>query len=73
MNYDFFVSDIPSQKVTAPNQNLHTVESLGVKSWSAADAIDTLIAAGATPSKVVFGVAYYGHSYYVPGITDDSW
>jgi len=73
MNYDFFVSDITSQSVTAPNQNLYTVESLGVENWSASSAVEAMIAAGATPKKLLFGVAYYGHTYSVPGITDDSW
>lgn len=73
MNYDFFVSDIVGQSTTAPNQNLYTVESLGVKNWSASDAIDALLNAGATPSKVIFGVAYYGHTYQIGTVSDDSW
>lgn len=73
MSYDYFVSDIDSADKTAPNQNLHTVSALGVPKWSASDSIEALLANGATASKVLFGVAMYGHTYYVPGITDNSW
>jgi len=71
MTYDYFVSDIPSQNVTAPNQNLNSVAQL--ENWSVVDTIKVYKQLGATPAKLLLGVAYYGHTYYVPGITDDSW
>jgi len=73
MSYDYFVSDISSASKTAPNQNLNTVSSLGVDNWSVSDSITKLISSGATASKVLLGIAYYGHTWYVPGITDNSW
>lgn len=71
MSYDYYVSDIPSQNITAPNQNLNDVAQ--EKGWSVSSSISLFKQLGATPSKLLLGVAYYGHTYYVPHITDDSW
>ena len=74
MSYDYFVSDIDSANVTAPNSLLHPLGLPGFPSnWNTEDSIKAYIAAGATASKLVLGLAYYGHTWYTPGITDDSW
>lgn len=79
MTYDYFVSDIASASITAPNQLLNNIGSVKgfedpvFKTWSTTDSIQAFIKAGATPSKMVMGIAYYGHTWHVPGIQDDSW
>lgn len=71
MTYDYWVSDIKGANVTAPNQNLHSIAALA--DWSVADTIDTYLNLGASKEKLLLGIAYYGHTWYVPGITDNSW
>jgi len=53
---------------------LHPVKETGFPDdWSTSNTIKAYKDAGATPSKMVLGLAYYGHTWYVPGVTDDSW
>jgi len=52
---------------------LYDVPELGFSDWSAAAAIDAMIENGATASKIIFGIAYYGHHWYAPGLSGDSW
>lgn len=74
MTYDYYVADIKSANFTAPNQNLHTIpgDEFADK-WSVEETVKAYKDAGATPSKMKLGVAFYAHSWYVPGIKDDSW
>jgi len=79
MTYDYFVSDIDSATVTAPNSLLYPLTGKAQNGtpwphpWSTKDTLDAMLQAGATPSKMVLGLAYYGHTWFVPGINDDSW
>jgi len=74
MTYDYYVADIKSADFTAPNQNLHAIEGAEFeKYWSVADTVKAYKGAGATPSKMKLGVAFYAHSWYVPGLSGDEW
>lgn len=72
MSYDFWVAGIDSATFTAPNQNYQDVDVLEDR-WGVKACIDGYKDGGATPSKLIVGLAYYGHHWYVPGITDNSW
>jgi len=41
--------------------------------WSTDTSCKAYLDAGATPAKMILGLAFYGHTWYTPGITDDSW
>lgn len=74
MTYDYFVSDIASASKTAPNQNLHNPSSTsGLFEWSIDYTVQGYIKAGATPSKMLLGIAMYGHTYYAPGLSGSAW
>ena len=69
MTYDYYVSDIKSANITAPNQNLYSVDGPGfVNQWSTSDTVKAYKEAGADPSKLWLGLAFYGHSWYVPDL-----
>jgi chitinase len=67
MTYDYTVSDIPSSKWTAPNSPLYPVNAANVNNMSVATTIEGYLKAGATPGKVLVGIPYYGHTWYIPG------
>lgn len=74
MTYDYYVSDIKTASYTAPNQPLHTVEGdKFVNHWSVADTVKAYEDAGATKSKMNIGLAFYAHSWFVPGLDGDEW
>jgi len=73
MSYDYTVSDIADSPITAPNENLYPPPaSTGIWNDSVATTIEGYIAAGIPPSKMSVGVAYYGHAWYVPGLTSEA-
>lgn len=74
MTYDYYVSDIKSANITAPNQNLYSVQGEGfVNQWSTSDTVKAYKEAGGSPDKLWLGLAFYGHTWYVPNIKDDGW
>ena len=70
MTYDYTVSDIEDSPVTAPNEPLYppTEDNVAQKD-SVSTTIDGYLNAGIPASKLSVGIAYYGHSWYVPGMT----
>lgn len=74
MTYDYYVSDIKSANITAPNQNLYSVTGPGfVEQWSTSDTVKAYKEAGAAPNKLWLGLAFYAHSWYVPDVQGDDW
>jgi len=74
MTYDYFVADIASASKTAPNENLKDPESSsGLFQWGVEYSIKGYLAAGASPSKMLLGVALYGHTWYAPGLSGSAW
>eukprot|EP01083_Nonionella_stella_P259126 885056_1 len=75
MNYDYTVSDITDSSITAPNENLYPAPaSTGIWNDSVSVTINGYIAAGVPAAKMSVGIAYYGHAWYVPGLTSqDDW
>ena len=74
MSYDYTVSDITSATITAPNEPLYPPDTAGVWNDSVSVTIDGYINLGVSPSKMTVGIAYYGHLWFVPGLTtQDQW
>ena len=74
MDYDYSVSDIDSATVTAPNQPLYppASESATVSQDSVSTTVEGYINAGVNASMLNLGIAYYGHLWYVPGLSGQS-
>eukprot|EP01084_Bolivina_argentea_P228814 386362_1 len=73
MSYDYTVSDITSSSKTAPNEPLNPpAASSGIWNDSVSTTIDGYLAMGIDPSKMSVGIAYYGHSWYVPGLSSQA-
>lgn len=69
MTYDYYVADIKNADFTAPNQPLHTVDCPECsKRWSVEESVKAYEQGGATKSKMKLGIAFYAHSWYVPGL-----
>jgi len=73
MSYDYSVSDIESANVTAPNMPLYTPKIEGVPEWGMDYSVQGYLDAGVAADKIILGVALYGHTWYVPGLTGDEW
>merc|ERR1719203_1742168 len=75
MTYDYTVSDITESPITAPNEPLYPPDaSTGIWNDSVSVTINGYLAAGIPAAKMNVGVAYYGHLWYVPGMTSqDQW
>eukprot|EP00483_Globobulimina_turgida_P002480 UN02484 len=73
MNYDYTVSDLEDSPITAPNENLYPAPaSTGIWNDSVSVTINGYLAAGIPPAKMAVGVAFYGHAWYVPGLSSQS-
>jgi len=73
MSYDYTVSDIADSPVTSPNEPLYPpTESTVPQKDSVATTINGYLAAGIPASQMSVGIAYYGHMWYVPGLTAQS-
>ncbi len=69
MTYDYTVSNIEHSPVTAPNEPLYpSPQSKG----SVSTTINGYLAQGIPAKKMSVGIAYYGHSWYVPEMTKES-
>lgn len=68
MSYDYTVSDIADSPVTAPNEPLYPPPSSQnvPQNDSVSSTINGYLAQGIPASKMTVGIAYYGHSWYVP-------
>jgi len=74
MSYDYWVSDIESANITAPNQPLKSSTNPKLDTvWGTDYTVKGYIRDGVPAEKLVLGLAYYGHSWYVPGLTGNAW
>jgi GH18 family chitinase len=78
MTYDYTVSDVVGAEaaVLAPNQPLYTPANPAVTQMSVNYTISNYLAAGVHPSKIMLGIALYGHTWFSPGLADggsDKW
>lgn len=76
MSYDYSVSDIPTASHTAPNMGLYnTSDSIPAPGdrWGIDYTVSGYLAAGVPKHKIVVGLAFYGHSWYVPGLSGTQW
>jgi len=70
MNYDYTVSDIPSEQPLSPNQPLFN-PTTPVVQWSINYTVQGYLALGVPPNKMMVGLAMYGHTWYSPNL--DNW
>ena len=75
MSYDYTVSadTDPSFAVTAPNEPLWDPHAGPLPNDSVSTTINGYLASGATADKLVVGIAFYGHTWFLPGLTGDEW
>lgn len=73
MSYDYTVSDIADSPVTAPNEPLYPPPASAdvPQNDSVSSTINGYLAQGIPASKMSVGIAYYGHSWYVPNAGSD--
>ena len=73
MAYDYTVSDTSSSSMTAPNQPLSAPSTTSsISQDNVESTINTYLKSGADPSQLVLGIAYYGHTWYLPGMSSGS-
>ena len=74
MSYDYTVSDITDSTITAPNEPLYPPPASAnvPQNDSVSSTINGYLAQGIPAEKMSVGVAYYGHTWYVPGLKDES-
>merc|ERR1712048_1117667 len=72
MNYDYTVPDIPGPAgaTMSPNQPLYTPSAKGSLQMSVDYTVKGYLAAGVPASKIMVGVAFYGHTWYAQGMSD---
>eukprot|EP01065_Artemidia_motanka_P008473 TRINITY_DN14277_c0_g1_i1.p1 TRINITY_DN14277_c0_g1~~TRINITY_DN14277_c0_g1_i1.p1 ORF type:complete len:457 (+),score=184.19 TRINITY_DN14277_c0_g1_i1:75-1445(+) len=75
MTYDYSVSDLDTANLTAPNCPLNNPKGLSgdAASWSVSTTVDDYLAAGVPASKILVGIALYGHTWYTPGLSGKQW
>ena len=75
MTYDYTVSaeTDPGFRTTAPNEPLYNPGVGLLPNDSVSTTIEGYLAAGAIADKLVVGIAFYGHTWYIPGLTGDEW
>ena len=72
MTYDYTVSDITDSPLTAPNEPLYSPDMSSLSNDSVSSTINGYLANDIPASQLSVGVAYYGHSWYVPSLGSDS-
>lgn len=72
MSYDYAVSDVTAVNGTSPNAPLYTPPDAPVQ-MSVNDTVVSYLQAGVPASKIMVGVALYGHTWYVPGLAGTAW
>lgn len=70
MNYDYAVPDIEDGALMSPNQPLYTPKAPALQ-MSVNYTISGYLADGVPPSKIMVGMAMYGHTWYKTGL--DNW
>ena len=71
MTYDYTVSDIEDSKLTAPNMPLYAPpDDVGIWTLSINSTVQGYLAEGVPPSKLQVGIAFYGHTWYVPSLLE---
>jgi len=73
MSYDYAVSDLPDSgaAIASPNCPLYMPPPPAVQ-MSVNQTIGDYIAAGISPKKIMVGIPFYGHTWYIPGASS-SW
>lgn len=74
MSYDYTVSDVPGAggAMTSPNQPLFNPDPPALQ-MSLSDTVEGYLALGVPASKIQAGLAYYGHTWYKPGLDEKTW
>lgn len=70
MNYDYTVPDVPGGSTMSPNQPLYTPSEAGSLQMSVDYTVQGYLKAGVPASKIMVGVAFYGHTWYAKGMSD---
>jgi GH18 family chitinase len=71
MTYDYTVSDIEDSPLTAPNMPLFAPpDDLGIWTLSINSTVQGYLASGAPANKLKVGIAFYGHTWYVPSLLE---
>merc|ERR1711991_624241 len=71
MNYDYTVPDVPGGSTMSPNQPLYVPSASGTVQMSVDYSVQGYLKAGVPASKIMVGVAFYGHTWYAQGMS--SW
>jgi len=71
MNYDYTVPDVPGGSTMSPNQPLYVPSASGTLQMSVDYSVQGYLKAGVPASKIMVGVAFYGHTWYAQGMS--SW
>lgn len=70
MSYDYAVSDLPTPSVTSPNCPLYNPSQPSAVQMSVNQTLFNYLNAGVPPSKIMIGLALYGHTWYTPGASN---
>jgi len=73
MSYDYAVPDIANGAPMSPNSPLYTPTSPNAVQMSINYSIQGYLEAGVPAKKIMLGVPLYGHTWYRPGMSSDSW
>eukprot|EP00618_Florenciella_parvula_P001394 CAMPEP_0119521112 /NCGR_PEP_ID=MMETSP1344-20130328/36919_1 /TAXON_ID=236787 /ORGANISM="Florenciella parvula, Strain CCMP2471" /LENGTH=533 /DNA_ID=CAMNT_0007559059 /DNA_START=6 /DNA_END=1607 /DNA_ORIENTATION=+ len=73
MTYDYSVSDVEGASTTAPNMPLFSASDSGALALSINTTVNGYLAVGVPKEKLSVGIAYYGHTWYVPDASDSEW
>jgi len=77
MTYDYSVSstnDTNESARTAPNEPLYApdnAEQYNIASWNVNYTLNGYIERGVKPEQMLVGIAFYGHTWYIPGFTNE--
>jgi len=69
MSYDYAVSDLPTPSVTSPNCPLYLPPSPAVQ-MSVNQTVFNYLGQGIPASKIMIGLALYGHTWFTPGTSN---
>ena len=69
MNYDDTVPDVPGGSTMSPNQPLYVPSASGTLQMSVDYYVQGYLKAGVPASKIMVGVAFYGHTWYAQGMS----
>ena len=73
MTYDYSVSDVEGASTTAPNMPLYSASDSGALALSINTTVSGYLVLGVPKEKLSVGIAYYGHTWYVPDASESDW